>query len=130
MKIKNLTYLSHGIPLITTTLGARGFPESEAIIIEDNFARWPSIIHRLMTNGEERRRLSKIASRLFAEHFDIENTVHRLIAQYRMAVDRYPKRKAKLLNPSAAQYAEIDLRHVYWLRELRETGGLLRKSSL
>ncbi len=130
MKIKNLTYLSHGIPLITTALGARGFPESEAIIIEDNFARWPSIIHRLMTNGEERRRLSKIASRLFAEHFDIENTVHRLIAQYQVAVDRYPKRKAKLLNPSAAQYTEIDLRHVYWLRELRETGEGATKEEL
>lgn len=122
MKIKNLTYLSHGIPLITTTLGARGFPESEAIIIEDDFARWPSIIRRLMTNREERNRLSKIASQLFAEYFDIGNTLDRLIAQYQAAIDLYPKLKPTLLNPSAAQHTEIDLRHVYWLRELRETG--------
>lgn len=122
MKIKNLTYLSHGIPLITTTLGAQGFPASEAIIIEDDFSRWPSIIKNLMTKPELLARLAKIARDYFELHFEITRTTERLIELYKRAIDSYSITALQLPSRSIAKYTEVDMRHVYWLRELREAG--------
>lgn len=48
IRIKILNYLNAGIPVITTTQGARGFPRKELLIIEDNIDNYPYIIRNYL----------------------------------------------------------------------------------
>jgi glycosyltransferase involved in cell wall biosynthesis len=131
MKIKNLTYLSYGVPLITTTLGAQGFAPSEAIIIEDDFSRWSAIIEDIMADENKLAQLSKTARAYFEHNFEITRTSARLVELYKAAIDTYSTIAPSLLQPMNAKHTSIDLRHVYWLRELREKGqGAVTKSVL
>lgn len=120
MKIKNLTYLRYGIPVLTTTVGARGYPSTEAIIVEDDLAKWPEIISSIVNDKRKRAMLSHIARKYFTEHFDIDANTDALVRRYQYAVAHYAE-TAHMLPQVMRQ--EIDLRHVYWLRELRESSG-------
>lgn len=115
MKIKLLDYLSAGLPVITTTLGAHGYPASDAITIEDDFDKWPRIIEQMLSNEAELNRRSHAAEALFHEHFDLDTTITKLLEQY-----------AKL------QFSQAEICHdfepieprqsdIYWLNEVRET---------
>lgn len=119
MKIKNLTYLKNGIPVLTTSLGAQGYPESESIIIEDDFSKWPEIIRNIIEDKTLRNLLSKEALKVFNEYFNIDLTTEKLLDVYEAAIKEYsPKNYIERFEPSG-----IDMCHVYWLRELREKGG-------
>lgn len=123
MKIKNLTYLSHGIPLLATTLGARGFLHSDAIIIEDDFGLWPGILLNLLHNHEQRSHLSKVASAYFSKNFEISTTTERLLSVYQHAIDSYKVNRSDLRVRDTETVHPIDMKNVYWLRELRESAG-------
>lgn len=123
MKIKNLTYLSNGIPCISTTFGANSFPPSEAIILEDDISKWPAIIEKIIGDHGYRQRLSRIAREYFRNHFDIRSNTDDLLRRYRAAIEQYPIIRRTLRGPALDSVCTLDLRHVYWLRELREVGN-------
>lgn len=123
MKIKNLSYLSYGIPVLTTTLGAQGYPETTAIIIEDDFARWPHIINQILSDNDTRRKLSEIAKEYFIRHFEINTVTERLVDLYRQAIDTYEVLHPTLPVTDTVRVQAVDLQNVYWLRELREQGN-------
>lgn len=120
MKIKNLTYLSNGIPCISTRFGAHSFPATEAIILEDDFSKWPAIIDQLLKDSVERARLSAIALEYFKQYFDIASNTDQLIERYQEAIDSFPK---NVRSDDLDKSGPIDMKHVYWLREVREHGG-------
>lgn len=115
MKIKLLDYLSAGLPVITTTIGAQGYPASEAIIIEDDMTQWPAKVTALLSNPSELARLSGLARKLFLEYFELERTIDTLEDIYRQL--RFRAVKA----PSTFIDRPSDQRDIYWLTEVRET---------
>lgn len=118
IKIKNLTYLSNGIPCISTHFGANSFPATEAIILEDDFSKWPAIIDRLLNDSVEHARLSAIALAYFKQYFDITSNTDQLIEKYQEAIDSFPQN----VRSDDPKSDPIDMKHVYWLREVREHG--------
>ena len=116
MKIKNLTYLRYGIPVITTSLGAQGYPPSEAIIVEDDLTVWPSIIRQLLEDEILLTKLSAIARIYFLEHFGDDVINRKLTGLYANAIQSYDSRNIHALPPDEP----IDPNHMYWIRELRQ----------
>lgn len=115
MKIKLLDYLSAGLPVVTTSVGAHGYPSSEAIIIEDDMTQWPTRIRALLANPSELARLSQSARGLFLGHFDLERTIDHLIEIYEQLTYRAVK------TPSAFTDRTINQSDIYWLSEMRES---------
>ncbi len=57
MRIKILNYLAAGIPVITTSTAAQGFPDHSCLFIENDFNAYPDLMIRLLDN--ETRMFSK-----------------------------------------------------------------------
>lgn len=53
IRIKILNYLNAGIPVITTTHGARGFSRKNLLIIENDFKKYPLLIKRLVNDRKK-----------------------------------------------------------------------------
>ena len=119
MKIKNLTYLKHGIPVLTTSLGAQGYPVSPAMIIEDNLERWPTIIDSLLTDRKLLASLSLEAKHLFLDNFESNHVNRQLYILYDRCLADYGVRKRQLKKLVAQR--DINPVEMYWIREYRET---------
>ena len=119
MKIKNLTYLKHGIPVLTTSLGAQGYPVSPAMIIEDNLERWPTIIDSLLTDRKLLASLSLEAKHLFLDNFESNHVNRQLYILYDRCLTDYGVRKRQLKKLVAQR--DINPVEMYWIREYRET---------
>jgi thymidylate kinase/glycosyltransferase involved in cell wall biosynthesis len=118
MKIKNLMYLKHGIPVLTTTVGAQGYPDSAAIIIEDNLSQWPHIIHSLMADRAQLDRLSTEARRVF-RNFESNYVNRQLATLYEQCIIGYRTQTDRLYTP--VNQGDVDPREMYWIREHRES---------
>ena len=68
IKIKILTALAHGLPVVTTPVGAEGIPAEDGaeILVAETPAAFADALSRLLTDGEFWRRLSE-GGRRFAE---------------------------------------------------------------
>lgn len=117
MKIKNLTYLKYGIPVITTTVGAQGYPNSRAIIIEDNLSLWPDIIRAIVSDRAQLEYLSIAARATFEEHFSDDVVNNKALRHYKMHQSKIKKTKGPL---ARTMQEDIDPNEMYWLREFRE----------
>lgn len=118
MKIKNLTYLKHGIPVLTTSLGAQGYPISPAIIVEDDLEKWPGIITALLTDRKLLDDLSSEARNLFIDNFESNHVNRQLYILYDRCLADYSSRKRQL--KAAVTQRDIDPVEMYWIREYRE----------
>ncbi len=58
IRIKILNYLNAGIPVITTSQGARGFPRKDLLIVEDDLRKYHEIIIKLSENKDYLKRIS------------------------------------------------------------------------
>jgi hypothetical protein len=110
-----MTYLKYGLPVLTTKFAAHGYPATEAIIIEDDFTKWPAIIKDLLADPAEKTRLSSIAIDYFYEHFSSATIAHKLLAIYQIAIDEYDNTQ---ITPH--EIRSVDYSQLYWLREDRE----------
>jgi glycosyltransferase involved in cell wall biosynthesis len=68
IKIKILTALAHGLPVVTTPVGAEGIParEGEGMVVAESAEAFAEAAARLLTDGERWRELSA-GGRRFAE---------------------------------------------------------------
>ncbi len=68
IKIKILTALAHGLPVVTTPVGAEGIPARDGaeIVVAETAAGFADAVVRLLTDGERWRELSR-GGRRFAE---------------------------------------------------------------
>jgi glycosyltransferase involved in cell wall biosynthesis len=115
MKIKLLDYLSAGLPVMTTRLGAYGYPDSEAIIVEDDMDEWPAIIEKLLQDKGELKRRATIARKVFLDNFDLGRNINKLADTYRQL------KYAPVKTPQDFPELPVDQTKIYWLREIRET---------
>lgn len=115
MKIKLLDYLSAALPVLTTSIGACGYPKSPAIIVEDDLRQWPIMIRRLIRHPSKLQDLSAIARTLFLQHFDLNRSTRMLTKSYRQL--RYAPTKV----PCDFTDLAVDQQKIYWLKEIRET---------
>ena len=119
MKIKNLMYLKHGIPVLTTSVGAQGYPKSEAIIVEDDLSRWPLLIGTLAADAKRLVALSRTASEVFRRNFESAHVDNRAMMLYQHCIKNYHGSKKRVM-PSIDQ-SQIDPHEMYWVREFRES---------
>lgn len=68
IKIKILTALAHGLPVVTTPVGAEGIPAEDGseIVVAETPEAFAAALTRLLTDGDEWRRLAE-GGRRFAE---------------------------------------------------------------
>ena len=73
LKIKNIEALAYGLPLITSTHGARGLEKGagEAFLVADGPAEWIAGTSELMEDYSLRERLSVNANLFIARHFSV-----------------------------------------------------------
>lgn len=88
MRIKLLNYLAAGIPVITTSTAAKGFPQKDVLVIEDDFTKYPDIILNLFGNKEALQKLSNSGSTVIKEHYDWNEIAKQVIAVYENILDQ------------------------------------------
>lgn len=82
IRIKILNYLNAGIPVITTTQGARGFPDKQLLIIEDNIKKYPELILKLMKDSNCLKNLSKRGREYVIQKMSWEKIAKRVSKEY------------------------------------------------
>jgi glycosyltransferase involved in cell wall biosynthesis len=72
IKIKILTALAHGLPVVTTPVGAEGIPAEEGaeLLVGETADELVAALTRLLTDGEAWRRLSEGGRRFAARELD------------------------------------------------------------
>jgi glycosyltransferase involved in cell wall biosynthesis len=82
LKIKNVEALAHGLPLVTTTHGARGIETgiNNAFLVADEPSEFIHSIASLIENVKFRTHLSKNARKLIADRFSAEKCFDPLLA--------------------------------------------------
>jgi len=74
LKIKNMDALAHGLPLVTTTHGARGIEAgiNKAFLVADDVAEFIKAIELLINNVQHRTSLGKNAIEFIKDNFSAE----------------------------------------------------------
>jgi len=74
LKIKNIEAMAYGLPLVTTTHGARGLEKAidHALCIADDPAVWVSVLSDLIEDATARIAFSHNATRFIAENYSEE----------------------------------------------------------
>lgn len=114
MKIKLITYLAAGLPIITTKFGARGYPKSECILLEDDLDKYILKIKQLTQNSKKLIKLGKIAREVFEKYFDTEKNNKYLLKVYQKI------EPIEILKKSLSISKEV--KRPEWLNEKREVG--------
>lgn len=82
MKVKMLNFAASGIPIITTAMGASGYPDGFAIV-ENKIEEYPNIINRLLNNPQNINTQSKIARNLVDNLFSWDKIADSVIDVYK-----------------------------------------------
>jgi glycosyltransferase involved in cell wall biosynthesis len=80
VRIKILEMMAQGVPIITTSIGAQGLIDFEALRIADTKAELLNAIHELRVNETSRSELGLAAKRYIAKHHDPKTIRKKLIA--------------------------------------------------
>ena len=84
-RIKLLEAAVHGVPIVSTTLGAEGLGMADGrhLWLADTSARFATSIEDALSRPSERRRRARTARAWIAKHFDRAKVVARLAAEFR-----------------------------------------------
>lgn len=103
---KNLQALAHGLPIVTTTVGAEGLQlahEKQALIADDP-KTFADHILRLAADGELRARLAGAGQQFIREHFSLE----RLRKAVRLIISRAAQLTPKPANAKPWSYRQVE----------------------
>lgn len=89
LKIKIITYLEAGLPVIGSSLSLHGFPENDALIAADTPQEIANTITHLLTDNRTWQHASSAALNLFDEQFNINVTLDTLVGMYHQTIDTY-----------------------------------------
>lgn len=89
LKIKLITYLEAGIPIVCSSIAAHGFPQSPAIHIARSWDEYAEHIQLLLSTRNNIEEASRAARGLFRKYFDISRTLPHLLQIYRDSVENY-----------------------------------------
>jgi len=116
LRIKTLNYLAAGIPVVTTSASAAGFPHKDCLLVEDDFQKYPALILKL--TKRELLRLAKRGRETMESKFDWKIIAERTKTTYKKILHTRPKDKAK----SAELTASFNLKEPVWLEEAKKKG--------
>lgn len=111
MKIKVLTYLSAGLPVVGTPTAFQGYASADCLM-EVSLADFPAALQRLAQ--DDQAELSPVARRLFLEKYEADGISKRLINAYKQVTF------SPAPNAGALQLIERDDARLAWIHELRE----------
>ena len=72
IRVKILNYLNAGIPVVTTSEGARGLRRKDLLIIENDLGKYPTLIEKLVKERKTLINLSKLGRRFVRENMSWE----------------------------------------------------------
>ncbi len=106
LKIKLITYLEMGLPVIGSSIAMHGFPDSDALIVANSPNEYAKKINALIASSTEWQYASNAAHNLFSEYFDITQTLPQLIRIYRKGIEEYrmPSVLNKLTQPDMSRF--------------------------
>lgn len=81
VRIKILEMMAHGIPIITTTLGAQGITDLSGVFIADNHESMAEAVYTLRNDEKKRRELGQKAKSIITLHHNSE-TVSKKILEF------------------------------------------------
>lgn len=114
IRIKILNYLNAGIPVITTSQGARGFRRKELLIIEDNLPNYPNLIRELVTEKTRLLKLSKEGRKYIRGEMSWEKISAIVSAQYDNILSRPVKNKTDAITI----LQNIEFNEPPWIKEM------------
>lgn len=98
VSVKTLEAMSHGCPVISTSVGVRGLEVRDGVdvLIEDEPSRFAERLVRLVGDADERRKLSEGAVRTIGEKYSMARYEDTLHAIFGMTVgDRAPQERIR-----------------------------------
>ena len=106
LKIKLITYLEAGLPVIGSSIAMHGFPSSDALVVANSPSEYAESIRTLMSSRRDWQYASSVARNLFSEYFDITQTLPRLVRIYRKSVEEYraPSVSNELMQPDMLRF--------------------------
>lgn len=115
IRIKILNYLNAGIPTITTSQGARGFPKKDMLIIRDNLDEYPELISDLITNKvDSLRRISLKERDYIRKNMSWEKTVIKISNIYSKLMTNRKTNKSRALEI----IKNIDFKEPSWIKDV------------
>lgn len=114
IRIKILSYMNAGIPVITTTEGARGFPRKDLLIIVDDIAEYASTIKKLLNDPAKLERLSLSGRQYINDNISWEVIASRVSKQYDLLLKKDQKLKTRAVNIAK----EIIFEDPPWIKEV------------
>lgn len=124
LKIKVITYLEAGLPVICSSVALSGYPEDDCLIRADSANKTVEEIQRLLSNSTALSHASKNALELFTNNFNIMTTLPELVEIYMDCIKTY-------------QYSHIensidapDMAKFPWHNQLKDTDYIPSKQPL
>ncbi|MDP3790966.1 MAG: glycosyltransferase [Candidatus Omnitrophota bacterium] len=116
MRIKILNYLNAGIPVITTSQGAKGFQRKDLLIIEDDLREYPLIIEKLLKEKQLLKRLSIEGRKFIEENMSWEVIAKKVAREYDVLLSQDVKPKEDIID----EVLRIKFGDPPWIKEVIE----------
>lgn len=113
MKIKLITYLAAALPVVASTTALRGFPANPSLVEANSATEIAHELGAILHSNSHWEQLSAEANKLFAQKFNLVNSIDELITIYaKVAANTSPKQPIKndILSP--------DMNMFPWHKEL------------
>lgn len=113
MRIKILNYLAAGLPVITTSEGAKGFPNKNILIIEDNIEKYPDLILSKSADVRVLPAQAKVGSDYVRENLCWENIAKNVVGFYTKILEK----QVVIRSTNDALPRDMKITEPAWLQE-------------
>lgn len=114
IRIKILNYLNAGIPVITTSQGARGFDRKDLLIIEDDLSKYPALIQKLIDERKTLSRLSELGRKFVRANMSWEVIAKSVSKEY----DGILKKPALSKRRAVDKILKLQFEDPAWVKEV------------
>jgi len=114
IRIKILNYLNAGIPVVTTSQGARGFDRKYLVVVEDDLDKYPSLIEELVKEKEKLIHLSERGREFVREKMSWER-ISRLVSK---EYDKLLKEPAISKRQALKQISKLTFENPAWIKKV------------
>lgn len=114
IRIKILNYLNAGIPVITTTQGAKGFKRKDLLIIEDDLTKYPKLIDELVKNRKKLINLSRVSRKFVRENMSWQKISELVSMEY----DNLLKKPVVPKGHAVGKVLKLKFNDPPWIKEM------------
>jgi glycosyltransferase involved in cell wall biosynthesis len=83
VRVKLLEAMSHGVPIVTTEIGAMGIPENKGLIIATSLEDFTAQIQRLIASEELRQTTGQLAKAFVQKHYSLTTVLTKIIERFK-----------------------------------------------